>query len=272
MDKKIKTFVVIALVLCQFLLAGFVFAAKPLCMDGIDNDGDGYTDYPEDPGCSSKQDRSELNENIECDDGIDNDGDGVVDSNDGGCSGPGDNDETNCGDGVCEGGETQASCPQDCGYPDSCSDTDGGNTVSVYGTTTGYYNNNPYTNNDYCVDSGIIMEYYCSGDYGQSMEQSCGTDVNSEPYCSANLVYMDYTDYFCSDGACGSTVVPYLQEDCDQQDAYGPEYCVGNYVYTDYTDYSCNTGSCEGFVIPQIMDYCNVTCSDGVCLEGNYTY
>ncbi len=33
----------------------------PACLDGIDNDNDGLTDYPEDPGCSSASDGSELN-------------------------------------------------------------------------------------------------------------------------------------------------------------------------------------------------------------------
>ena len=34
---------------------------KSLCQDGIDNDGDGFTDFPNDPGCSSKQDNDEAN-------------------------------------------------------------------------------------------------------------------------------------------------------------------------------------------------------------------
>ncbi|MFB6181333.1 MAG: carboxypeptidase-like regulatory domain-containing protein [Candidatus Magasanikbacteria bacterium] len=33
---------------------------KPDCNDGIDNDGDKLTDFPEDPGCDSKQDDSEF--------------------------------------------------------------------------------------------------------------------------------------------------------------------------------------------------------------------
>ncbi len=32
----------------------------PECMDGIDNDGDGFIDYPEDPGCFSPYDNSEF--------------------------------------------------------------------------------------------------------------------------------------------------------------------------------------------------------------------
>ena len=30
------------------------------CQDGIDNDGDGYIDYPNDPGCSSPSDDNEI--------------------------------------------------------------------------------------------------------------------------------------------------------------------------------------------------------------------
>ena len=51
----------------------------------------------------------------ECNDGIDNDGDGLIDfPADYGCTNNRDNDETNCGDNVCEGGETCASCRSDC--------------------------------------------------------------------------------------------------------------------------------------------------------------
>lgn len=34
---------------------------NPACSDGIDNDGDGYTDYPNDPGCWGAQDDDEYN-------------------------------------------------------------------------------------------------------------------------------------------------------------------------------------------------------------------
>ena len=49
-----------------------------ICDDGIDNDTDGFVDFPYDPGCASVVDTSELSTAI-CDDGIDNDGDGFVD-------------------------------------------------------------------------------------------------------------------------------------------------------------------------------------------------
>ncbi len=57
---------------------------KKQCDDDIDNDGDGFIDYPADPGCVSRLDDSELPVNSvpdkkQCDDDIDNDGDGFID-------------------------------------------------------------------------------------------------------------------------------------------------------------------------------------------------
>jgi hypothetical protein len=51
----------------------------PACDDGMDDDGDGRTDYPDDPGCDDPLDPFETSETLPCDDGIDNDGDGRVD-------------------------------------------------------------------------------------------------------------------------------------------------------------------------------------------------
>lgn len=36
----------------------------PQCSDGLDNDGDNLTDYPEDSGCTSSEDNSEINEPV----------------------------------------------------------------------------------------------------------------------------------------------------------------------------------------------------------------
>ena len=49
---------------------------RPACSDGIDDDGDGLTDFPADPGC---KDPTSVLENPGCDDDLDNDGDGTVD-------------------------------------------------------------------------------------------------------------------------------------------------------------------------------------------------
>ncbi|HAI98444.1 TPA: hypothetical protein DCL30_02775, partial [Candidatus Peribacteria bacterium] len=71
---------------------------KSQCQDGVDNDGNGFTDYPADTGCTSKQDNTESGGQVEaqCQDGIDNDGDGATDyPADYSCSSATDNDETN---------------------------------------------------------------------------------------------------------------------------------------------------------------------------------
>jgi hypothetical protein len=47
-----------------------------LCDDGLDNDGDGAIDYPDDPGCLAPD---SIREDPPCDDGLDNDGDGLID-------------------------------------------------------------------------------------------------------------------------------------------------------------------------------------------------
>ena len=67
------------------------------CGDGQDNDGDGKTDFPDDPGCASADDTDETDScpgagpNCpECADGVDNDGDGQIDyPNDTNCTSPG---------------------------------------------------------------------------------------------------------------------------------------------------------------------------------------
>jgi alpha-tubulin suppressor-like RCC1 family protein len=46
------------------------------CVDGVDNDGDELTDFPEDGGCMTPDDLSEV---PDCSDGIDNDADDLID-------------------------------------------------------------------------------------------------------------------------------------------------------------------------------------------------
>ncbi|MDD2761019.1 MAG: cellulose binding domain-containing protein [Methylomonas sp.] len=66
------------------------------CGDGIDNDGDGLTDFPNDPDCQSATDNTEAEPLPACSDGIDNDIDGWIDfPDDPGCSAADDNDESN---------------------------------------------------------------------------------------------------------------------------------------------------------------------------------
>jgi hypothetical protein len=61
----------------------------PDCANGLDDDGDGFTDDPDDPGCADATDLSERSPTLVCDDGVDGDGDGFVDfPADPGCHSP----------------------------------------------------------------------------------------------------------------------------------------------------------------------------------------
>jgi hypothetical protein len=71
-------------------IGAYEFTATAECGDGIDNDGDGRVDHPDDSGCGSADDV----------------------------------DESDCGDGVCEGGETCLGCEEDCTCVE-CADADG---------------------------------------------------------------------------------------------------------------------------------------------------
>ncbi|MEZ4399059.1 MAG: hypothetical protein R3B06_03525 [Kofleriaceae bacterium] len=84
----------------------------PACADGRDDDGDGRTDYPADPGCQSPTDDDEADDCPSgpgcpaCADGIDNDGDGLTDyPADLGCAAASSGTEESCG------GETEPLLP-----------------------------------------------------------------------------------------------------------------------------------------------------------------
>ncbi len=68
------------------------------CNNAVDDDGDGFIDYPADPGCAWA---GAWKEDPPCSDGIDNDGDGLIDLADPECSSPSDQLEgvffTGCG-------------------------------------------------------------------------------------------------------------------------------------------------------------------------------
>ncbi len=96
------------------------------CNDHIDNDSDGFVDYPSDPGCSSYTDNSEYNQvtiTYQCNDGYDNDSDGRVDyPSDPGCSSYTDNSEYDqvvttyqCNDGYDNDGDGRVDYPSDPG-------------------------------------------------------------------------------------------------------------------------------------------------------------
>jgi polyhydroxybutyrate depolymerase len=65
--------------IAKFFMRWYRVAEDTACNDGLDNDGDGLTDYPDDSGCTDASDRSEKDDSLPCDDGADNDGDGWID-------------------------------------------------------------------------------------------------------------------------------------------------------------------------------------------------
>jgi hypothetical protein len=78
----------------------------PFCRNGIDDDGDGLTDYPFDTGCAHADDEWETDSLYPCDDGIDNDGDGDVDMADDGCPEPNwHSEQPECSDGLDNDGD-----------------------------------------------------------------------------------------------------------------------------------------------------------------------
>lgn len=85
-------------------------APPPQCANGIDDDGDGKTDWSAtlgagDDGCRSQSDPTER---PDCQDTIDNDGDGQIDSNDAGCHiAQQSTEKPQCQDGVDNDGDTK---------------------------------------------------------------------------------------------------------------------------------------------------------------------
>jgi hypothetical protein len=93
---------------------------RPDCSDGLDDDGDGLADHPDDPGCASPTDPSERSPLLVCDNELDDDGDGLRDApQDPGCAGPADTSERGavqqCDNGLDDDGDLAFDFPADSG-------------------------------------------------------------------------------------------------------------------------------------------------------------
>lgn len=171
------------------------------CDDTVDNDGDTFIDYPNDPECTSFSDDSELG-TTQCSDGVDNaDADTFVDMNDPGCTSPADNDEISgqCDDTVDNDGDTHTDFNSDSkctGFTDndesprdSCNDSDGVN-QNIVGTVSGEDNSVSFSHTDFCLDATTVNEYWCDNRFGDY-------DPRSTPFnCITN------TTSACFNGAC----------------------------------------------------------------------
>jgi hypothetical protein len=109
------------------------------CANGRDDDGDGFVDHPNDPGCASATDDDEIDDDPEgppaCANGIDDDGDGTTDfPADRGCGSAADPEEGDdppvpaCGNGVDDDADGYTDFPGDpgCGSALDGDETDSG--------------------------------------------------------------------------------------------------------------------------------------------------
>ncbi len=125
-------------------------ATSAACSDGLDNDGDGFVDYPADPGCSSPGDTDETDPPPPpaCSDGLDNDNDGKIDyPNDPGCTDANDTDEADpvpakaCADGIDNDNDGKTDFPDDPGC-ESAADDDETDPVTPAACSDGLDNDN----------------------------------------------------------------------------------------------------------------------------------
>ena len=111
--------------LCLPSAQGGFTCRNPACVNGRDDDGDGLTDYPLDPGCESATDTDEMDAVAPaCRNGTDDDSDGLTDwPHEPGCATQNDEDEadpsvpTQCSNGVDDDGDGQT----DFGIDEECS-------------------------------------------------------------------------------------------------------------------------------------------------------
>lgn len=270
LDNKGKFALIFSVTFVMLLAVMLVFAAPggksgqggggpKECNDKIDNDGDGNIDWPDDAGCQNKQD----------------------------------DDESNCGDNVCEGGETYSTCSLDCTPPDSCTDTDGTDEYT-YGSVSGYSSGSPYTYYDGCVDSDHVAEQICSGTNPSITSIYCGDDVSID-YCLGSDVYTNTTNNGCTSGVCTADTSSVLKESCEFGCNSGeclaePDSCIDsdggiNYVVAGNTTGALNESGynnydfCSGQILTEFYcsgDYSqstNIDCGSNEFVQycdGNY--
>ncbi|HLC66749.1 MAG TPA: hypothetical protein VJK52_03870, partial [Candidatus Nanoarchaeia archaeon] len=224
------------------------------CDNGVDDpsDTDTAADFPNDWGCASPTDETELNDDpafaFECDDGQNNDLDGLVDMEDPGCSDMNDPFETmgvQCDNGIDDAdADIYADWPRDlgCESPSDTDENDGGTPTCEDGIK-----NQDETD----VDCGGICDPCADG-------LQCGTGPNADENCQSEL---------CNDGVC---------ESCPDDGqgiakSHGPAECGHcsdgiKTPGTDETDVDCGGSQCGPCNIGKI---CLNTpdCEGGACVQ-----
>lgn len=170
------------------------------CSDGIDNDGDNLIDWPADPDCWGPSDRLEAGPgNPQCDDGLDNDGDGLIDwPSDPRCAlDPFQPIEAEgvCGDGIDNDGDGKTDYPNDPGCT-SRSDNDETDPQCRDGLDNDGDGKTDYPNDPGCQDANSNNESPQCNDT-QDNDNDGQIDL-ADSACTA--AYLNLEGTACSDG------------------------------------------------------------------------
>ncbi|MBP9851795.1 MAG: hypothetical protein KBC67_00860 [Candidatus Pacebacteria bacterium] len=216
----------------QFTTLNIVTPVTYECNDGQDNDGNGYSDFPSDPGCSSATDNNEYTAqptSYQCNDGFDNDADGLADfPSDPGCTSPTDNTEYNtaptlyeCNDGQDNDGNGYSDFPSDPGCSSATDNNEYTAQPSGHAPTATTVSANNVTANDVTLTGTINannsysyywFEYGPNGSFSNSTSQmsfgiGSGNVTQALGSLQANTVY---SYRLCASNAygqnCGSTL------------------------------------------------------------------
>ncbi len=147
---------------------------KVACSDGDDNDGDGMTDFPEDPGCISDVDETEDSlASPQCGDGRDNDNDGSIDyPTDPGCFAPQQDDEVD----DCPAGPN---CPE-CGNKKD-DDTNGSTDFPNDPGCTSASDSTEVINNPVACGAGLVVKQIPTTNTDDGMLDATSTSMVPSP-------------------------------------------------------------------------------------------
>ncbi|MBI4896134.1 MAG: hypothetical protein HY832_01145, partial [Candidatus Aenigmarchaeota archaeon] len=204
---------------CSTLAATYT-SADIECSDGIDNDGDGKTDYPTDPDCASSTDASESSTISACKDGIDNDGDGKTDyPDDPGCYNENTSSEELGQLSTCTGtGEISSDC--------NCFST-----TKEYGAAC--------SSGNYCVNG--VCQSTSSEECSTGERQYCGVDSTTTCLMYQNCESGTWGDCTVT-SACG--LEPEVCTDAYDQDGDGLNNCDDLDCYKTKCGDSSDTSAC----------------------------
>lgn len=187
----------------------------PDCADSRDNDGDGFTDYPFDPGCLVPLQDSEVDDcpsgpNCpECGDGRDNDFDGMTDfaGSDMNCSSASDDSELDIAPGVCGNGTSVLPLPPNgmvsgtlgTGIsnlmPVRCTGAVGTGTEAVYVITVSEPETLVATTDDPATTADTVL-YLRRSCTNTTTELACNNDIGAMNTRSTLTVSVDPGTYF----------------------------------------------------------------------------